>query len=313
MVRLDLGPFLYQYGVGVATLSFAPVADRGAKVRQIGITAPSATDNWVVTVEGKPIMVFRVRATGSQNIVRDDDQSSIFHSDFFNYCRQALGMDPSIPVPLGQTMTVASVGGATANVQIQFEEHDNSDLNPSLLNHPTGSEWLIPIYTYLNTGQALPGTFSDDTQVAPSWLQPFLIGTMCTSAWRLQLLAAFFQGIGVNTFSGAANHTSITRAKHIVKNGVDLFGRSVPAGIPNVGLASAAGSANTVFGQVLSSFQSFERTPNFTDNVFNLPISIQNGDTFNVREEITGDLTGTASYEPELAVWIARVSQLVGA
>lgn len=312
MVRTELGPFLYAYGVGVATLSMSPVADRSAIVKQIGITAPSATDNWVVSVEGKPIMVFRVRATGTQNIVRDDDQSTTFHSDFFNYCRRWLGQAADVPVPNGQTVTVASVGGATADIQIQFEERDNSDIGPGMLNHPTGTEWLIPVYTYLNAAVAAVGIISDDTQVSPSWLPPFMIGTMCTSAWKLNILAAFFQGLGVNTFSGAANHQSTTRAKHIVKNGVDLFGRSTPAGIPNVGAASAAGSANTVFGQALSSFQSFERTPDLGDSLFNLPIVIQNGDTFNVREEITGDVTGGASYEPELGVWIVRVSQLQG-
>lgn len=313
MIKTELGQFLYQYSTGVATLSLTPAADRGALVRQIGITQPSATDNWVVTVEGKPIMVFRVRATGSQNIIRDDDQVSTFHSDFWNFCRRFLGMDASIPVPLGQTMTVASVGGATADIQIQFEEHDNSDLGLQNMNHPQGVEWLIPIYTYLNAAQTLPGTFNDDTQVAPSWLQPFLIGTMCTSAWKIQLLAAFFQGLGVNTFSGAANHQSATKAKHVVKNGIDLFGRVTTTGIPNVGVASAAGSANTAFGQLLSSFSSFERTPNLGDAIFNQPLIIQNGDTVNVKEEITGDLTGGASYEPELGVWVARVTQYPGA
>lgn len=312
MLKTELGPFLYAYNTAVATLSLSPAADRGALVKQIGITSPSATDNWIVSVEGKPIMVFRVRTAGQQNVVRDDTNTSTFHTDFFNFCRRWLGMDPSIPIPLGQTMTVASVGGATANVQIQYEEHDNSDLGLQNMNHPQGTEWLIPIYTYLNTGQALPGTFSDDTQVAPSWLQNHMIGVMCTSAWRIQLLAAFFQGLGVNTFSGAANHQSSTRAKHIVKNGVDLFGRVTSTGIPNVGNGSAAGSANTVFGQQLGTFAPFEDSPDPGDNIFNVPITIQNGDTFNVREEITGDLTGTASYEPELGVWIARVTQLPG-
>lgn len=313
MVKTELGPFGYVYGVGVATQSFTPAFDRAAIVKNIGITQPSATDNWVVTVEGKPIMVFRVRSTGTQNIVRDDDQSTTFHSDYFNFCRNALGMDPSIPVPNGQTISVASVGGATANVQIRYQERDTGDISSAMLNHPTGSEWLIPIYTYLNAAQSAVGPTNDDTQVSPSWLPGFLTGTMCTSAWRLQLLAAFFQGVGVNTFSGAANHQSATKAKHILKNGVDLFGRNTPAGVPNLGQSSAAGSANTVFGQFLSSYQSFERAPRYEDNVFEQPITIQNGDTLFVREEFTGDLTGGANYEPELGIWIARVSQLQGA
>ena len=312
MIKTELGPFLYAYNTGVATLSFSPAADRGALVRRIAITQPSATDNWTVTVEGKQIFNFRVRSTGSQNAVREDDQVSIFHSNFFDFCRRFLGLDPSVPVPLGQTITIASVGGATASILIEYEEHDNSDLTPALLNHPVGTEWLIPVYTYLNATVNAVGIIADDTQVGPSWLPPFFIGTMLTSAWKIEILAAFFQGLGVNTFSGAANHQSATKAKHLFKNGVDLFGRTIPAGIPNVGLGSAAGSANTVFGQLLSIYSSFERTADLFDNVLPSPVQLVNGDTPSVREEITGDVTGGASYEPELGLWIARVHQLPG-
>lgn len=310
MLKTEQGPFLYQFVKAAATLSFSPISDRGALVRDISITTPSATDTWVVTSKGKEIMRLRVRNSGNQNVVRGDDQVNPSHLKFFDYCRWILGMDPSIAVPLGQTLTIASVGGATANISVEFEEHDTGDLMPSLLNHPDGREWLVPIYTWLAAAATAAGPTNDDTQVGPAWLPNFLIGTLLTSAWRVQLLAAFMEGAGVNTFSGAANHQSTTNTKRLTLNSRLLNSRATN-GIPNLGIASAAGSANTAFGQNMADFPAFERAGMGYMNVFNAPIVLSNGDTFNVAEEFVGDFTGGADYSGAPTVWIARVSELV--
>lgn len=310
MLKTEQGPFLYQFVKAAATLSFSPISDRGALVRDISITSVSATDTWVVTSKGKEIMRFRIRSTGNQNVVRGDDQATMPHLKFFDYCRWILGLDPSIPVPLGQTLTIASVGGATANISVEFEEHDTSDLNPGLINHPDGREWLVPVYTWLAASVTAVGPTNDDTQVGPSWLPNFLIGTLLTSAWRVQLLGAFMEGAGVNTFSGAANHQSTTNTKRLTLNSRSLASRTT-TGIPNVGAASAAGSVNTVLGQVMADFQPFERSGPGYMSVFNAPIVLNNGDTFNVGEEFVGDFTGGADYSGASTVWIARVTELV--
>lgn len=309
MLKTEQGPFLYQFAKAAATLSFTPINDRGALVRDISITTPSATDTWIVTSKGKDIMRFRILATGNQNVVRGDDQTNPAHLKFFDYCRWVLGMDPSIAVPLGQTLTIASLGGATANISVEFEEHDTSDLNSGLLNHPDGREWLVPIYTWLAAAATAAGPTNNDTQVGPAWLPPFLIGTLLTSAWRIRLLAAFMEGMGRNTFSGAANHQSTTNTKQLVLNSKLLNSRTTK-GIPNLGVASAAGSANTAFGQNMADFPPFERAGTGYMNVFNQPIEIGNGDTFNVQDEFVGDFTGGADYSTAPTVWIARISEL---
>lgn len=310
MLKSELGPFLYQYAKAAATISFSPVADRGALVRDIGITAPSAADTWIVSSKGKEIFRARVNALGNMNLFREDDQAAMPHATFFDVCRQYLNMDPSIPVPLGQTLTVTSQGGATANLFVEFEEHDNSDLSPSLLNHPDGKEWLIPLYTWLAAAQTALGPTNDDTQVAPAWLPGFLIGTMLTSAWKVQLLGVAMEGVGVNTFSGAANHQSTTQTKRILLDSKQLASRTT-FGIPNLGAASAAGSANTVFGQTMARFQPWERALPYFDSIFNYPVVLNNGDTCNIQEEFTGDLTGGASYVGGVAAWFARITELV--
>lgn len=310
MLKTEQGPFLYQFVKGAASLSFTPISDRGALVTDIAITNPSANDTWVVSSKGKEIMRLRLRTTGNQNAVRRDDKNTMPHLGFFDYCRWLLSQDPSIPVPLGQTLTISSVGGATANIYVEFEEHDTSDLGPSLLNHPDGKEWLVPVYTWLNAAQTAIGPTNDDTQVGPAWLPNFLIGTLMTSAWRVQLLGAFMEGVGVNTFSGAANHQSTTERKLLVLNSRILASRTT-TGIPNLGSASAAGSANTVLGQEFGPYQPFEHSGMGYAQTFDNPIVLRNGDTFNVQEQFVGDLTGGADYSGASTIWVARVSELV--
>lgn len=308
MLKTEFGPSLYQFAKAAATLSFTPRSDRAAKVTSISVTAPSATDTWIVTSKGKEIFRFRVRSTGNLNPFQYDDVAGHSRWRLFEYCRAVLGYDPSIPVPNGQIFTVSSLGGATANIFIEFSEYDIADLSPSQINHPDGKQWIIPITTFLGAAQTAVGPTNDDTQIGPSWLPNFLIGTLVTSAWQVQLLAAFMEGIGVNTFSGAANHQSTTNTKAVVYNSRRLFSQTTN-NIPNLGAASAAGSANTAIGQVMAAYQPFDKVQSGLESQFPVPITLGNGDTFNVQEEFTGDLTGGADYSGAMTVWVARVME----
>lgn len=309
MLKTEFGSVLYQFAKAAATISLTPRQDRAAKVTDFGITAVSATDTWVISCKGKEIMRTRIRSTGSLNPFQWDDTAGHGREHFMEYCRVILGMDPSIPVPLGQTFTIASVGGATANLMIEFSEFDQSDVGPSNMNSPDGREWLIPVTTFLAAAQSVVGPTNDDTQIGPAWLPNFLIGTLVTSAWKIQLLAAIMEGVGVNTFSGAANHQSTTNTKAVVYNSRRLFSQTTN-NIPNLGAASAAGSANTVTGQVMAKYQPWDKVMPNQANVFPAPLVLQNGDTFNVQEEFVGDLTGGADYSGAMTVWVARVSEM---
>ena len=309
MLKTENGPFLYQFAKGAATLSFTPIADRGALVRRIAISAPSNIDTWVVSSKAKEIMRFRIRNGGNQNLLRGDDVAAMPHDTWFDFCRAILGMDPSIPVPLGQTLTIASVGGGTANIMIEFEEHDTSDLSPGMLNHPDGKEWLVPVTVFNSTLVAAAGVVPDNVQVSPGWFPNFFLGIVGTSAWKTQILAMFQEGQGVNTFSGAANHQSTTNTRQLTLNSRLLNSRTT-LGIPNLGVASAAGSANTAFGQALAIQNAFERAGNGYENVFNQPIQIGNGDTFQTATEIVGDVTGGADYTGASGIFICRISEV---
>lgn len=90
------------------------------------------------------------------------------------------------------------------------------------------------------------------------------------------------------------------------KNGTLLFSRST-SGIPNRGKASAAGSANTVFGQQSGMFDpfvfaSFDDTP-----ILRVPISLQGGDNLLIQQELQGDGTGGAAYLDAIVTAICDV------
>ena len=207
------------------------------------------------------------------------------------------------------TLAVASVGGATADILLEGKEVDPSDASAVQLNHYRGTDFLIPIYFSLGAAfaGAAGGVVQLDTQVAPPYVPALFSNTPLPVAWKIALLALFLEGAGVNTFSGAANHQSATQDLHVFKDQVQIFTR-VGHGPPNVGAASAAGSANTVIGQRSGMFPPFEQSGDNPDSVLDSPIVLGGGETLQLLHDITGDGTGGASYANILQVAVARIT-----
>jgi hypothetical protein len=313
-LRTEIGPRLYINFLAVATTPAAgaanaltPLADRAWRVRRIVIVNPSADDNWTVTVGGREIMRFRVLTAGNQRLLFIPTAGSAYNPNFFDWCRFVLGIDPAIPVPLGMTMIVASVGGATADVLIEANEVDPADVAQPMLNHYKGNDFLIPIYWFLNAGQAAAGNFQFDTQVAPPWIPLLMNNANIPFNWLFKILALFTEGMGVNTFSGAANHQSTIAFIQWFKDQVQILTRQ-GQGIPDQGSASAAGSANTVFGQRSAMYPPFQLSGDNADSVLDVPIQLGGGETSQLLLNLAGDLTGTASYARALQVAVVRIT-----
>lgn len=313
MILRDIGGFGYDQSLAVATRTFTPLFDRAAVARRINISNPSAADNWNINVGGRTLMTVRELplGTGNQHLMRVADSDVRPKLDFWEYCRNSLNMDPSIPIPNGQSIIVSSAGGATADINIEYLETDVQSQNAVGMQHYLGNVFLIPITWYLNAGQAAPGAIQVDTQVAPSWVPPIFSNVGVPVNWKFEILSLFIEGMGVNTFSGAANHQSTTQDVRIFRDNVQMFTRQ-SLGIPNEGSASAAGSANTVFGQRSAIFRPFELQSFTDDGMLPVPLVLNGGDVMQVLTDLTGDLTGTASYANALIVAIARVTVPVG-
>jgi hypothetical protein len=309
VILRDIGGFGYAQGEGVATLSVSPLADRALMVSAINISNESAADNWRVTVGGRELMRFRhlTPANGSQHLLHFFNVGASLRLDFFEFCRNVLGIDPTVPVPNGQTLTVDSVGGATADIDIQFQEVSVTDANVRGINHYQGNLFVLPVTWFLNASQSAPAAVQLDTQVSPVWVPPLFSAVGLPVNWKVELLALFLEGMGVNTFSGAANHQSTTRDLRVFKNNTQQFTRA-NLGIPVRGSDSAAGSANTVFGQRSGMYAPFEQAMPTDDNVLPVPVVLGGGETLQLFLDLTGDLTGGAAYANALQVAIARVT-----
>lgn len=306
-LKQQIGPRGYLNGLGVATLSYQPPFDRAGIIRSILIGNVSAGDNWTVTVGGREIMRFRLLTTDNQRVLFPPNTSGAAKPTFFDYCRRALGLDPSVPVPLGMTAVVASVGGATADIQIEFLEVDSADLNAGQTNHYMGQSFLVPVYGSLNASQALPAIVQFDTQVAPPWVPALFTNTPLPVNWAVDILAMFFEGLSNNSFSGAANHVGATQDVHVFKNQTQLFSR-VGHGPLNKSAAAAAGSANIVTTPLSQMFAPFENDFENPDNVLDVPLTLRGGEALQVLHDIAGDLTGGEIFARALGLFICRVT-----
>lgn len=309
MILADVGGQVYAQAEGVATLSFAPLADRAAFLTGLNVSNESAADNWTVSVGSRELFRFRhlSGANGFQRPFHRVFNGLSTRLDFFEYCRNVLGVDARIPIPNGQAITVASVGGATADIDFILQEVDNPSANVRGFNHYMGSEFIMPLAWFLNATQSAAGAVQVDTQVSPQYVPNIFNSVGLPTDWRIELLALFLEGMGVNTFSGAANHQSTTRDVRMTRNGTILFTRG-GLGIPNKGSDSAAGSANTVFGQRSAIYPPFEQCLSTDDNVLSPSITLKGGDALQIFTDLNGDLTGGASYANDLILAIARVT-----
>jgi hypothetical protein len=312
--KLDVGGEVYQYTVAGASQTFTPLFDRAALLKRINVTNPSAKDNWLLNIGGRDIAMFRLSTVGNQQLLSIAPPGSAPDVDFFAYCRNFLNVDPTFPVPLGLSAKLSSVGGATADIDFEVVEVDPSDANTLAVNHFQGRHFLIPITWYLNASQsgAALGVVTVDTQVAPSWFPAIFAGAQVPEGWLIKILALYTEGVGVNTFSGAANHQSTTQTVRLSKNGTLLFSRTT-SGIPNRGKASAAGSANTVFAQQSGVFPPFVFSDFDDSPVLRVPIILKGGDNLLVQQELQGDGTGGASYVDALITAICDVTVPSGA
>lgn len=307
MLRTEVGPRVYNQGLAVATLSTQPVFDRAAIVRRVNISNESSPDDWQLIVGQREIMRHRHLLVGNQRMFRVADSDQRPKLDFWEYCVAALGLDPSIPIPLGMTLVVQSVGGATADIDVEFREVDPGDANAWPTNHYQKNVFILPVQWRLNAGQANAAVVQLDTQTAPPYIPALFSNTPIPVGWKVEILALFLEGMGVNTFSGAANHQSTTQELRAFLDQRQIFTR-VGAGIPDQGAASAGGSANTVFGQRSGIFRPFELQLPTPDGVLDTPIVLGGGETLQLLVNLTGDLTGTASYANCLFSAICRVT-----
>lgn len=311
MLLPDVGGYIYAQGQAVATLGIAPLADRALMARRVNISNVSANDNWTFSVGGRELFRVRQLTVGNQQLMLLSSSRAVPELDIWEFARNVLGMDMTIPVPNGQTLTVASVGGATADIDIEASEVDIATANVKGTNHYLGNVFVVPIQWFLNASQSAAAAVQVDTQVSPAWYPAIFSDVALPVNWQVDIMAWFLEGMGVNTFSGAANHQSTTLDMRVFRDGVQMFTRA-GLGIPLRGSDSAAGSANTVFGQRSGIFPAVQEQLPTDDAKLPALLSLRGGDAMQLLLDLAGDLTGGASYANALQTAICKITVPVG-
>jgi hypothetical protein len=306
---LDVGPRGYTFSIAAATKAYTPLYDRAAKVTDVRITNPSATDQWTFSVGGKELFRGYVYASGYQNPFGNLVTLGVDNRGWIPYISDLLGMDISIPVPNGQTLTIASVGGATADIAIEYKECSISDIQSSMINHYQGNRTIHPVVQYLGAAATAVGPVPLDTQIASPWIPKMLHGNPIPPDWKINLIALWAQPFSINTYSGAANHVYGSQGLQIIRNGQVQLTRD-NTGLPDIAQAAAAGSANSVILPRTQRLNPFQLMPIENNQYLDPMITLQDGDNFEIDLLMAGDFTGAAVSTLPMVLLLADVTQV---
>lgn len=304
-----VGPLVTHKALATASYTFTPQEPYAAKVTRITMTGVSAADTWILSVNGKELARFYEQTLGDQQLLSATDANYPKTYNIFSYMDARLGIDFSYPVPQGASLTLTSVGGATADVLTEYCEYYAQELTTGMLNHPNGNHFIVPYFAYIAASKSAIGEYDFDTEVKPLWMPSVFIEGGLVAGWRMKILALFAQGVGVNTFSGSADHQSVTDHLYLIKSGQRMFTRDAADGLPIVGKASAAGSANTVYDSRLGALHAFQKDPPWDVDIFDPPLEYKTGDVYEWGLGVTGSLTGGADYSKAIVVAIMDVMQ----
>lgn len=311
MQLTDVGPVITQFAAASASQSVTPLSDRALRVCRIDVDKPSAADTWNITVGGRTIGTYRIDTVGNQQLLGGPGSAVPKLRSLFDWVPRVLGYPLYYPCPNGQTLTIASAGGATADITISYKEFTPADIQPTELNHYQGSHFLNPIYlapstTYAGTSGVTRKDFA--TQYSLPEIPQYNGLLISPPGYRITVPAIFIEGAGRNTYSGSADHQSVTDHVYLIYKAINYFTRSSPpAGIADIGPASATGSANTVYGSDQTPYPAFQLVTQPEASLLPAPLVFRPGDTVEWGLGVSGDETGNADYSHALLVLLADI------
>lgn len=310
MPDFGAGPRIFDYSIAAATKTITPLQPYGAIVHKVNIDKVSASDSWVFTVGGQEVGNFLINSTGGNQLLSAPTASAPGNNDLFSFCANILNMPMLYFIPQGQSLVIASAGGATADIHVAYEEVLASAIGAQLMNRPGSGQFYAPLFFSLAASVTATGETAIDTQKGLSFVPNIFKGGTFTAGWQVDIHGLFLQGKGRNTFSGSADHRSITDRLALVRNGQRLFTRTASGGIPLVGTASAAGSANSAYGSDMTPYPDFQHASEGSWRPLDPPLQIRPGDTTNWYLNITGDVTGGADYADAVQVALCTIREV---
>jgi len=309
MPDMGAGTRIYQHSTAATSMTVTPQTPFSAVVRRLIIDKPSAVGNWTVKVAGQEVANFRIDTVGNQNLLSAASGSFPEQQDLFAWCENVLGDPMTYVIPTGASMVITCDGSITADIAVGYEEFPQGAANNGGWNSPGGKNWYGVVSGAIGSSGTTTGEIQLATQYGLSFIPSFLTGAILPAGWQVDILAAFLEGGGRNTYSGSADHQSVTQYLAWIRNGQRLFTRTAADGIPNIGTASATGSANTVYKTDYGPFPPFQLAEIDNTLPLNVPIAIRPGDINLVYLDVSGDMTGGADYSHFYQSFLCKIRE----
>lgn len=309
MPDMGAGPRIFKSSTAASSFTLTPQNPYSAVVRRILIDKVSAADTWTCSIAGQEVMTFRMDTVGHQQLLSAATGSFPSDQDLFAFAENVLQDPITIGIQTGQTLTISSTGGATADISVIYEEFPQASGVAMGVNSSQSNSYYVPVYGYISGTTTTVGDNLLSGQYGLSFIPQFLKGGVLPQGWTIDVVAWFLEGAGVNTYSGSADHQSNTTQFVVVKNGQRLFTRDASGGIPLVGTASAAGSANTVYGSDYTPYPAFQDADPMNWRKLDPPFTLRAGDNTNFYLTTTGSQTGGADYSHALQVFLCKIRE----
>lgn len=290
----------------VTSVSLTPPPGKAYKVKNILIS--NLVGDATIKVEKTVIGFFNKQIAGFYDILASHIEFPIYGLRQKTIIERLAekGIDISIPVAEGETFVIEFTAAPDYGVII-YEVYDagdikNTDINGSASDH----------YIYLSYGQpaasvAVSGYVELTKPMNPAQFPDFPFGQPVPAGKVIKMHAILAVDWGYNSYTGAANHQSISKYLRLLKETKGLFDNDLIGFVIN-GAPSAIGSANLVCLKDLNFLPYGYAGDPHDINFFVEPLVYEEGDILHVEEYV--DLGGTGDSIPLSIPYIACILEI---
>lgn len=297
MPDLGAGPLLWEQQVDTNKFVFTPTGGASAIVRDIRILTRTFPETWNMEINGQDMGPLVAPTTPVMNPLRFDPFSSTLGYTLPAYMRDILGRDLTYFVGNRETLTISSVGGSTATVQIAYEEVNANAVAGQPVNSSGAKRWLGLRWAQRLAPVTVAGDTPFDTEYGLDFAPNIFLDGAWETGWTASILALFLTTNSVNTFNGSADHISRTLHLALTLNGQDMFTRADSGGIPMLAMPANTGNANESWNDSGTPFPWGRDIYAPPPTPLPAPIILRPGYNARWRLHIDGDVTGGADYQ----------------
>jgi len=215
--------------LGDTSLSLEAKAGESLLIRRIYCEANSADEYLVLRVDRKTVGVYRVYGHGGSHLGRI--KAKLYPLNLMEFLADN-GINVTIPVAEGQTLSIDSINAAT-EIVVVFDRYNAGDITAIMPNGSDAKEYTFIQYMVGSETLSATGDLLLDTSLSPAEFPDFPCGKVVPARHAIKMLGLvgnpYAQGFGSST-----SHTTFVK---LVKDRETLFDPD-RNGIPFRGQAS---------------------------------------------------------------------------